>query len=316
MPRLALATAIASTGQDADLAPLLAACAAAGLTAEVRAWDDPSVGWSRFDAVLLRSPWDYTERLPEFLHWCERVSAQTRLLNPLPVVRWNTDKHYLVDLAARGIPVVPSTFVEPGTPPLPALQGFLAAQAQAGEFVVKPAVGAGSRDTQRYACSQESAAASHVARLLEGGRSVLLQPYLASVDHAGETALIHFDGVFSHAIRKGPLLRLDGASTSHLSSPEAITPRTPGDDERALAATVLAATGDHLGLAAPLPYARVDLIRDADGSPRLLELELCEPALFFAHDAGSADRFVAVIEKSLPARASDAPTTTRSSRTE
>ena len=107
---------------------------------------------------------------------------------PAAVVRWNTDKHYLVDLAARGIPVVPSTFVEPGMPPLPTLQAFLAAQAQADEFVVKPAVGAGSRDAQRYARSQESAAANHVARLLDGGRSVLLQPYLASVDRDGETA--------------------------------------------------------------------------------------------------------------------------------
>jgi len=107
MPTLALATAVASTGHDADLQPLLQACAAAGLAAEVRAWDDQTVSWSRFDAVLLRSPWDYTERLTEFLHWCTLVSSQTVLLNPLPVVRWNTDKHYLLQLAAQGVAVVP-----------------------------------------------------------------------------------------------------------------------------------------------------------------------------------------------------------------
>lgn len=300
---LALATAIVSTGRDADLEPLLAACAAAGLTVEVRAWDDPTVAWSRFDAVLLRSPWDYTERLPEFLRWCERVSAQTRLLNPLPVVRWNTDKHYLVDLAAHGVPVVPSTFVEPGMEPLPTLRGFLAAHPQADEFVVKPAVGAGSRDTQRHARGQDFAAANHIARLLDGGRSALLQPYLASVDHDGETALIHFGGVFSHAIRKGALLQADGAATSHLASPDVITPRVPDADERALAAAVIAATGDLLDLPAALPYARVDLIRDADGHPRLLELELCEPALFFARAPGSVERFVQVLRDTLAARA-------------
>ncbi|QWF16134.1 hypothetical protein [Lysobacter capsici] len=108
MSSIALVTAIAAAGQDDDLSPLLAACTAHGLRAEIRAWDDPSVAWTRYDAVLLRSPWDYTERLDEFLAWCERVDAASRLLNPWPVLRWNTDKHYLADLAARGVPVVPT----------------------------------------------------------------------------------------------------------------------------------------------------------------------------------------------------------------
>jgi hypothetical protein len=299
MPRLALATAIAAAGSDDDLIPLLDACAAAGLETSIRAWDDPSVTWSRFDVVLLRSTWDYTQRLPEFLQWCERVSSQARLLNPLPVVRWNTDKHYLADLAARGVPVIPSAFVEPEDEPLPALQAFLAAHANAAEFVVKPAIGAGSRDTQRYAREQEFAAANHIARLLEDGRSALLQPYLASVDEAGETALVYFNGEYSHAIRKGPLLRLDDAATEALFAAEAITARTPGDDERELGEQVLAAATAQLGITAPLPYARVDLIRDADGRPRLLELELCEPSLFFTYAQGSAERFAGLLANAL-----------------
>lgn len=293
MHRLALATAIAATGQDDDMPALLAACARAGLHAQVLAWDDPTVSWQRFDAVLLRSTWDYTERLPEFLRWCERVDRASTLLNPLPVLRWNTDKHYLAELAERGgIPTVPSSFVEPEMEPLPSLQAFLAAYPAAGEFVVKPAVSAGSRDTQRYSRAQEFAAANHVGRLLDAGRSVLLQPYLPSVDNDGETALLYFDGAFSHAIRKGPLLRPDHGATDALFAAEAITPRTPGDDEKALAQDVLAAMSDLLNLDAPLPYARIDLIRDTDGAPRLLELELCEPSLFFDHAAGSADVFV------------------------
>ncbi|HEY0659809.1 MAG TPA: hypothetical protein VGD21_00580 [Lysobacter sp.] len=299
MPRLALATAIAAAGSDDDLIPLLDACAAAGLDTSIRAWDDPSVTWSRFDVVLLRSTWDYTQRLPEFLQWCERVSSQARLLNPLPVVRWNTDKHYLADLAARGVPVIPSAFVEPEDDPLPALQAFLAAHADAAQFVVKPAIGAGSRDAQRYAREQEFAAANHIARLLEGGRSVLLQPYLASVDEAGETALVYFNGEYSHAIRKGPLLRLDDAATDALFAAEAITARTPGDDERELGEQVLAAAMAQLGITAPLPYTRVDVIRDADGRPRLLELELCEPSLFFTHAQGSAERFAGLLADDL-----------------
>lgn len=303
MSSIALVTAIAAAGQDDDLSPLLAACTAHGLRAEIRAWDDPSVAWARYDAVLLRSPWDYTERLDEFLAWCERVDASSRLLNPWPVLRWNTDKHYLADLAARGVPVVPTVFVEPDMDAMPALQEFLLAYPQAEEFVVKPAVSAGSRDTLRYARVQEFAAANHIARLLDEGRSAMLQPYLASVDRDGETALIHFNGVFSHAIRKGAMLQREDAL--NLRAIERINPREAGDDERTVALHALTAMTARLDLEEPLPYARVDLIRDAEGHPQLLELELCEPSLFFDHAPGSADRFAQVLVELLAVDASN-----------
>lgn len=299
MPRIALATAIAAAGHDEDQQPLLAACAQAGLDAQVLAWDDPTVSWRRFDAVVLRSTWNYTERPARFLAWCERVDRVATLLNPLPVLRWNTDKHYLVDLAAAGVPIVPSVFVETDCEPLPALQEFLSMHANAAEFVVKPAVGAGSRDTQRYARDQAFAAANHIGRLLQAGRSVLLQPYLPSVDREGETALLYFDGDFSHAIRKGALLPADDRATDALFAPEAITARVPGDDERAIAELALSAMAEQLRLASSLAYARVDLIRDDAGAPRLLELELCEPSLFFTHAADAARRLVDVLKRHL-----------------
>lgn len=201
MKTLALVTAVGATGHDDDLVPLLDACADAGLHARAVAWDDPTVSWGRFDAALLRSPWDYTERLSEFLAWCEHADRVTRLLNPLNVVRWNTDKHYLADLATIGIPVVPTRFVEPDAEPMDALSGFLD-EFDVPEFVVKPAVSAGARDTQRYARDQQFVAGNHIGRLLEQERSVMLQPYLPSVDQYGETALLYFDGRFSHAARK------------------------------------------------------------------------------------------------------------------
>ncbi len=305
MPRIAITSAIAATGRDDDQIPLLAACANAGFDAQVVAWDDPTVSWARYDVVLLRSTWDYTERLAPFLAWCQRMSRVTTLLNPWPVLRWNTDKHYLADLAQAGVPIVPSTFVETSHEPLPALHAFCAAYPGSDEFVVKPAVGAGSRDTQRYARDQEFAAANHIGRLLDAGRSVLLQPYLTSVDHDGETALMYFDGHFSHAIRKGPLLRKDNGATDALFAPEAITARVPGDDERDLAERVLAAMTKTLGLASPLAYARIDLIRDASGTPCLLELELCEPSLFFAHGKGSAACFVDALKTHFAPVAAD-----------
>jgi len=290
-PHIALVSVAAARALDDDLAPLLDALRDAGAQADVIDWDDATADWSRFDLAVLRSPWDYTERPAQFLDWAQRVSARTRLLNPVDVLRWNTDKHYLADLERAGIAIVPSTFVEPGAEAAAAVDGFLAAHANAAEFVVKPAIGAGSRDAQRHARADRMRAIAHVARLLEAGRSALLQPYLDRVDEHGETALIHFDGTFSHAIRKGPLLLRGEGPTGALFAPEQITSRMPDAAERELAARALAA----IPFAQPLAYARIDLIRDADGAPRLLELELAEPSLFFAHGSGSAQRFAEVL---------------------
>ncbi|KRA46644.1 hypothetical protein [Pseudoxanthomonas sp. Root630] len=298
MRTVALVTAVAATGHDDDLVPLLDACADAGLHARAVAWDDPTVSWGCFDAALLRSPWDYTERLSDFLTWCEHTDRVTRLLNPLNVVRWNTDKHYLADLATIGIPVVPTRFVEPDAEPMDALAGFLDAF-DAQEFVVKPAVSAGARDTQRYARGQQFVAGNHIGRLLEQERSVMLQPYLASVDQHGETALLYFDGRFSHAARKSAQLPPgETARQAPMALGEIVaTVATPA--EQALAERVLAATTRLRQLETPLPYARIDLLTGADGQPYLLELELTEPSLFFAQAPGSAARFAAVLASQL-----------------
>lgn len=290
-PRIALVSVAAARLLDEDLAPLLDALRATGAETQVADWDDVTVDWARFDLALLRSTWDYADRLPEFLAWTARASAQTRLLNPPDVLRWNTDKHYLADLERAGVAIVPSRFVELDDSPAATLDAFLAEHAGAREFVVKPAVGAGSRDAQRHGREQRAEAIAHIARLQAAGRSALLQPYLDRVDEHGETALIHFDGRFSHAIRKGPLLRRGDGPTEALFAAEQITPRTPEAAERTLAAEALQA----IPFAGPLAYARVDLIHDADGAPRLLELELAEPSLFFAQGQGSARRFAEVL---------------------
>ncbi|MGH8184616.1 MAG: ATP-grasp domain-containing protein [Rhodanobacteraceae bacterium] len=341
MPRIALVTARAARDTDHDMSPLLVALRDAGAEAHEVDWDDDGIEWSRFDLALLRSTWDYCERLPAFLDWAARVSAQTWLLNPLEVIRWNTDKHYLADLARDGVPVVPSTFVEPSEDAAAAVDRFLrrfphptaaplsdshvvcssrnpavgflppafgptrtapgSSQARAltpasggrdnRDVVVKPAVGAGSRDAQRHAHGNRDAIVAHLQRLLDRGRSALLQPYLEHVDEHGETALLFFDGVFSHAIRKGPLLERNAGSTTGLYAKETIEPRTPSTDELDVAQRALAA----IPFAQPLLYARVDLIHDDDGSPRLLELELVEPSVFLEHSCGAAKRFVAAI---------------------
>lgn len=291
MTSIALVTAAAARNLDEDLGPLDAAMRAAGVAPSIIEWDDEAIDWSAFGLTVLRSTWDYSTRLPEFLRWIDRISPQTTLVNPREVVRWNTDKHYLEQLANAGVPVVPSTFVEPGEDARRALDAFLA---DAGdEFVVKPSVGAGSRDAQRYGREEHDAALAHATRLLDANRSVLLQPYLARVDAHGETALIFFAGAFSHAIRKGPLLKRGEGPTRALFATEHITPRAADADEIAVAERTLAAMPF-----GALLYARVDLIHDDDGAPRVLELELTEPSLFFAHAPGSAERFArAIVER-------------------
>ncbi|MFL6604280.1 MAG: RimK family alpha-L-glutamate ligase [Steroidobacteraceae bacterium] len=291
MPALniALVTARPARGLDEDEPPLHMALQKAGCNVQITEWDDAKVDWASFDVALLRSAWDYAERVSEFLAWVERASKLTHVLNPLQVVRWNTDKHYLAELNKAGVPVVPSTFVEPGEDARRAIQDFLALHAHA-EIVVKPAVGAGSRDAVRHRRGELGPAVAHVRRLLDAHRSVLLQPYLERVDRDGETALMFFEGRFSHAIRKGPLLPPGGTATTGLFAAESVTPRVPGTDEMRVAEQAVAAVPFGIPL-----YARIDLIRDDKGAPCLLELELTEPSLFFVHAAESAEKFTAAV---------------------
>jgi O-ureido-D-serine cyclo-ligase len=297
---VALVSTFEALALDEDLPPLVEALERAGARVATPCWDDPQVDWSAFDVAVLRSTWNYVERIVEFRQWARRCASQTRLFNPPAVVEWNTDKHYLAQLHAAGVAVVPTRFVEPGTDPAPELQAFLQGgdgSLAAGrpvpfdQFVVKPTVGAGSRDTARYRTADAARGLEHLARLVVAERrSAMLQPYLESVDRLGETALIYFDGEPSHAIRKGPLLQLDAALVAGLFAPEDITRREPGDDERRLAAAAHAA----IPFSAPL-YARIDMVRDTQGAPVLLELELTEPSLFFAQAPGSADRLARLL---------------------
>ena len=277
--RVALTTTPAARDLDEDFAPLARAFGARGHEAEAPCWDDATVDWSRFGVVLLRSTWNYTEDLGAFLGWAAAVSALTRLFNPVVTLNWSTNKRYLLDLARAAVPVVPTAITPPG-------ERWLAPGHS--EFVLKPVIGAGSRGARRFAATEHAAAAAHVARLHVAGYGVLTQPYLHSVDDYGETALVFFDGEFSHAVRKGPLLQRGAGDVEGLFAEETIEPRTPRADELDVGRRAVAAVPG----GAPL-YARVDLIRAADGTPCVLELELAEPSMFFAYSPGSAERFAA-----------------------
>jgi O-ureido-D-serine cyclo-ligase len=301
MKSVALVTDEASLPLDYDMPLLKDACRRAAITAEVRSWTDVDTDWSTFDAVLLRSPWTYTERLPDFLAWCERVDGVTQLLNPLPLLRWCLDKTYMADLAARGVPTIPSTFVPPGADARLALREFLASHPEAREIVVKPAVGAYSKDVVRFARTNELEATRHLVRLHGAGCHAMLQPYIDSVDRDGETDLVYFDGVYSHAIHKNPMLLPDG--TVNVPTLESRTSRVADEDERAVASAALAAAAAHVGLPGPLLYGRVDVIRDVDGGPMVLEMELAEPSLNLPFTDHGATRFAEALAESLYVKA-------------
>ncbi|RYV52357.1 ATP-grasp domain-containing protein [Pengzhenrongella frigida] len=296
-PRVALATCSLYPQLEADDSLLLPALAELGVEAVPVVWDAADVDWDAYDLVVVRSTWDYALRQQEFLAWAASVP---RLANPAPVLAWNTDKFYLRDLEQAGVRVVPTIWLDPAR--------NLTSRAvhtrfpASGEFVVKPTVSAGAKDTGRYQSNeadQRGLAIVHARDLLRAGRHVMVQPYLKQVDTIGETSLVYIDGVFSHSVRKGPLLEGPNRGFEGLYKKEDMTVRAATDAERALADAVIevlptVAPGADAG---PLLYARVDLLPDADGAPMLLELELTEPSLFLALGDGATSRVAGAIAK-------------------
>ena len=280
--RIAFATCTAYADLDPDDRLLLAPLAALGVTAEAAVWNDPAVDWHAYDAVVLRSTWDYPDAYPAFLEW---AAAVPRLINPVEIVRWNTDKRYLLELEAAGILIVPTLFVGPGE--------AWRVPRDWNEVVVKPATSAGSRDTARYDRADPGVQA-HVHRLGAAGRVVMLQPYRHNVEQTGETGLMYAGGRFSHAIRKGPLLQPGGLMTDQLFAPEDIAPREPTPAERGLGDQAVAYVTARFGIPA---YARVDLLP----GPMIIEMELTEPSLYLAYGPGSAGRVATAIAASIGA---------------
>ncbi|MCX5789495.1 MAG: hypothetical protein NTX64_13475 [Elusimicrobia bacterium] len=263
--KIAFATCLRPPEPDPDAQPLLEAVRALGAEADQLAWDDPRADFGAYDLCVVRSTWNYIHHLAPFLDWAARVAAKTRLLNPLHIVRWNSDKAYLRDLKERGIRVVPTVYVPRGSPAaLPALldgRGWK-------EVVIKPQVGAGSFATRCFEAADPEAERFLRERAAE--RDMLVQPYVKSVEDHGERALVWIDGELTHAVRKEP--RFSGRHES-VSSGLPVAP-----DEAEFAGRALAP------YAADLLYARVDVARGEDGGLMVMELELIEPSLFLLQE--------------------------------
>jgi glutathione synthase/RimK-type ligase-like ATP-grasp enzyme len=271
--KLRIATCKTLPEVDPDQEPLSRALAAAGIDAELVAWDDPTADWDASVPTLIRSTWNYALALDAFLAWVDRAAAAAPLLNPPDVISTNVRKRYLHELSARGVATVPTQIAAAGDP----------ITVDAPRIVIKPEVGAGSLGTKLFDRG-DPAALAHLAELTRSGLA-LVQPFVPSVNDYGERSLIWIDGQITHAIRKNP--RFAGDS-ERIDGPMPIAPL-----ERSLAEAALAPYVDRI------LYGRVDIARDDKSQPMVMELELVEPSLFFARHPPALDRFLRALVRKL-----------------
>lgn len=269
-----------------DEARLVEALQARGVDVSWQDWHDPDVDWAGFDAVWIRTTWDYAHQVDDFLAWCDRVDAVTTLINPASVVRWNADKRYLASLGEQGVPLIPTTRVGRGDD----VEAVFAraCEAYGARLMIKPSVGAGSDGTFRVERDDDQSrrdATAHLRSWLDHS-DMLIQPYL-DVEQTGEISVVCVDHVPHHALIKFPSAGSWKVQEEHGGRTEetAMTARMVMAARRALTAVEQV-----LGLERPLLHARVDLL-PLDDVLCVLEVELIEPALYLEQGMGTADAF-------------------------
>lgn len=278
--RIALATCETLPELFTDDQLLMEALKRRGAEAFPLVWSSREAREIAVDLCVIRNTWDYYLRPADFIGWAEGMAARCALLNPFPLVRWNHHKGYLLELAAKKLPVVPTILVKQHRP-LPV--GPLAAAAAWSEVVVKPAISAGAHRTGRYA-AQAPEAQRHLQELVLEG-DALIQPYLPSVETYGERSFLFIDGELTHGVKRTQALT-EGVGIERLM--ERVTPT---QEEREIAHAVMAALP-----AIPL-YGRVDLAPDAQGRPLLMEVEVIEPRLFLQECPEALEKFADALVK-------------------
>lgn len=263
---------------------------ARGITVQAAAWDDPTVDWATFDAVILRSTWDYHTRPAEFRAWIDQLAAaHIPLWNAPAFVRWNMDKRYLRALADHGCPVVPTVWLEQDQPAdlatILAEQGWLQA-------VVKPALGASGHDTWTVTPAEAASRQADLDRMVGTG-GVLVQRLMPQVRAEGEWSIVFFGSEYSYSLIKRP-----GGASIFVQEEYggSTTPATPPDGFPAQAHAMIQAAMTLTGQTTPPLYTRVDGL-NVDGTLTLMELELIEPALYMR--PADAEHFAATIADRL-----------------
>lgn len=289
MPSVLLVTCDALPDGEPGGEHLLAALAARGVDARWVSWSDAAVDWTAADLVAVRATWDYDARLEDFLAWTRRLEEPgVRVLNGGPVFRWNLDKAYLVELAATGLEVVPTVAVDGEEDLPPAIARF-------GEAVVKPRIGAGGRGVVVFDLTDGGPADLDESQLRPG--PWVVQPLVASVRTEGESSVFVLDGRPVSRVDKRPS---GGDIRVHEEYGGTARPVDLDPEHGELAQAAVAAASELLGV--PLPYARADLLRLADGTLALSELELVEPGLYLDVRPENAGPFADLVERRLRTR--------------
>lgn len=285
-PDVLLATSAAMPGLHTDDRHLLRELLDRGVSVQPAVWEDPHAPWNSSGLVVVRSAWDYAYRRDDFVAWAERVAARRPLWNPPSIVRWNTHKRYLLDLEAAGAPVTPTALLERGTRvdlvDLVDGRGWRS-------IVIKAAVGQSGRYAMKVDRDRIDAGQGHLDRLLPH-EDMLVQKFLEPVTESGEISLVYIDRELTHAVRKRGA---GGDFRVHDDYGGEVDLERPTPAERDAAETALAAVED------PWMYARVDLVDDRGGGPRVMELELVEPELFLRFSDAALRRFADAIEREL-----------------
>ena len=282
-PVIALATGADWPDLDEDSAPLVPALRERCIDVELPVWTDPAVDWGRYDAIVVRSVWDYFDRADEFAAWIDRVEAAAPVFNPPAVLRWNAHKAYLRDLGERGVPVVDTLWAARG-------DALDLAPALAGrgwdDAVFKPAVAGGAEGLVRVRGADEARAAQAQLDAHLAGGDVLVQPFLPSIETEGELSLFFAAGELTHTIRKRPKAGDIRVQPEWGGTPDVV--EAPGEAVAVARRAIEHTPGELL-------YARVDLVRATDGTLRLIELEVIEPRLFLRLAPEATPRFADAI---------------------
>jgi len=278
---VALVTCADERYQEPEVHVAADALRAAGVSTDVVSWDEDR-DWGAYELVVVRTPWDYFDRVTQFLDWAARVERETSLVNPADVLRWNSHKGYLAEFTAKSVPTVPTRLVPgPSTDVADQIR-----EVPWEEIVVKPAVDGGARHAWRGL--RDDPSLSRVAERLTDHGDVVVQPFVPAIVD-GERSLVFLGGRFSHAVRKVPKAG-DYRSQRHLGGRE--VDHEPDSAELQVALAAMAAAPGRL------TYARVDLV-EWEGAPVLIELEVIEPDLFLRDVPERVDRFVEVVRDEL-----------------
>ena len=301
-PKVFLATSEALPNLDQDEQDLPDALRERGIEPVVAVWNDPGVNWGDADLVVVRSVRDYAKNPKAFNAWAGSIP---RIANSANTMEWNMDKHYMQALEKLGLPVIPTTWLEPEQKL--SKQQIHSRFPSHGDFIIKPAVSSGGRGTGRYTSTDaksRSEAIIHAQYELEAGRTVMVQRYLEEIDVAGETSLIYLNGMSSYQVEKEPMLHPRYRNPRDSGVMEEVARSTdPSEESWRWGERIRQALHAHIknmsGRDELLLFNRVDLVRgapDSDEEFYVMEISLIDGSLYLSAHEDHLERFADAIQ--------------------